>query len=34
MHNLIDLIDAAIYLSPIVILALALTRLTVFRAAH
>lgn len=34
MHNLIDLIDAAIYLSPVVILVVTLARLTVFRAAH
>ena len=33
MPNLIDFIDAAIFLSPLLIAALAITRLT-FRAAH
>ena len=33
MPNLIDFIDAAIFLSPLLIAALAITRLT-FRAVH
>lgn len=34
MPHLFDLIDAAIFLSPLLIAVLAISRLTVFRAAY
>jgi len=34
MPHLFDLIDAAIFLSPLLIAALAISRLTLYRAAH